>query len=106
MIRLALLLLSLTAAARAEDETVLPEGAGREAVFALCTACHDTALIRRTRLDRARWDGLMDWMTERHGMTPLDGALRVTVVDYLADKFGPGAGPGRAGMRARNPFTP
>lgn len=78
----------------------LPQGDGQEEVAALCTGCHDTSVIRRSRLDRARWDGLMDWMVERHGMPPLDAALRATVVDYLAQNFGPG----RAMSRGRNPF--
>jgi len=78
----------------------LPAGEGHDEVAALCTACHDSSVIRRSRLDRARWDSLMDWMTERHGMPPLDTTLRATVVDYLTQHFGPG----RATSRGRNPF--
>jgi hypothetical protein len=97
---LALLLLAAAPAGATEDESVLPDGDGRAEVFGLCTACHDTAVIRRSRLARTQWDGLMDWMTERHGMPPLEGELRATIVDYLARSFGPGAG----GPRGRNPF--
>jgi hypothetical protein len=42
----------------------------------------------------------MDWMAERHGMTPLEGADRSLVVDYLARHFGPAQAP----ARGRNPF--
>jgi hypothetical protein len=84
----------------AEEETILPEGEGRSETFAYCTVCHDTALIRRSRFPRARWDGLMDWMTERHGMNPLEGEFRVLIVDYLARHFGPSQTP----PRGRNPF--
>jgi hypothetical protein len=72
-----------------ETPEVLPEGAGREDTFYRCTACHGTAVIRRSRLSRERWDELMDWMTERHGMPPLEGEERRLIVDYLAGAFPP-----------------
>ncbi len=96
----ALLLLAAPAFAQDEEMSVLPDGDGRDETFALCTACHNTAIIRRTRLPRPQWDGLMDWMVEKHGMNPLDDELRTTIVDYLARHFGPAATP----PRARNPF--
>jgi cytochrome c553 len=82
-----------------EEETVLPAGEGRGETFGYCTACHNTAIIRRSQFSRPQWDGLMDWMTERHGMNPLEGELRTTIVDYLAQHFGPSQA-----TRARNPF--
>jgi len=86
--------------AQAEEETVLPDGQGRSETFGYCTACHNTAIIRRSRFTRDQWDGLMDWMTEKHAMNPLEGELRVTIVDYLANHFGPAQAP----ARGRNPF--
>lgn len=97
---LALALLALPAlAAEVEDVSVLPEGPGQEETFHGCVACHNTAVIRRSRLTRAQWDGLMDWMVERHGMNPLEADERRVIVDYLARHFGPAPVP-----RARNPF--
>lgn len=86
----------------AETEEVLPEGEGRAEVFGTCTACHSTAIIRRSRFTRQQWDDLMDWMTEKHGMNPLEGEQRTLIVDYLARAFPSSAG-GRA-RRAANPF--
>ena len=83
-----------------EDPSVLPAGAGQEEVFYSCTACHSTAIIRRSAFPRPQWDGLMDWMVEKHGMNPLEGAERVLIVDYLAQHFGPRTAP----ARGRNPF--
>jgi len=83
-----------------EEEAVLPEGEGRSETFGYCTACHNTALIRRSRLSREQWDGLMDWMTEKHGMNPLEGEFRDMIVNYLAGHFGPAQAP----ARGRNPF--
>ena len=84
----------------AETEDVLPPGHGREETFAACTACHSTAIIRRSGLTRPRWDGLMDWMVERQGMSPLEPDQRVVIVDYLAGAF-PAR---RTDPRATNPF--
>ncbi|MBS7790529.1 hypothetical protein KTR66_11010 [Roseococcus sp. SDR] len=83
-----------------EDPSILPAGQGQEEVFYTCTACHSTAIIRRSHFPREQWDGLMDWMTEKHGMNPLEGAERTLIVDYLAQHFGPRAAP----ARGRNPF--
>lgn len=84
----------------AEEETILPEGHGRAETFGYCVACHNTAIIRRSHFSRAQWEGLMDWMTEKHGMNPLEGELRQTIVDYLATHFGTSQAP----ARGRNPF--
>lgn len=83
-----------------EEETVLADGEGRSEVFGYCTACHNTALIRRSAFTRERWDELMDWMAEKHGMNPLEGEFRTTIVDYLARYYGPRA----RGPRGGNPF--
>lgn len=106
-----LLLLSVSAGALAqsaeevqrpdETEEVLPAGEGRTEAFGLCTACHSTAIIRRSGFTRDRWDGLMDWMTEKHGMPALEGEFRDTIVNYLAGAFPP-----RRTPRANNPFLP
>ena len=85
---------------RQEEETVLADGEGRSEVFGYCTACHNTALIRRSAFTRERWDELMDWMAEKHGMNPLEGEFRDTIVDYLARHYGPRA----RGRRGGNPF--
>ena len=82
-----------------ETEEALPAGHGRGEVFALCTACHSTAIIRRSGFTRERWDELMDWMTEKQGMAPLEGEMRGLVVDYLAEQYPP-----RRAPRGGNPF--
>jgi hypothetical protein len=86
-----------------ETPEILPEGEGREDTFYRCTACHGTAVIRRSRLSRERWDELMDWMTERQGMPPLEGEERRLIVDYLAGAFPPQQQRRRGGT---NPFLP
>lgn len=83
-----------------EEPSALPAGNGQEEVFYACTACHSTAIIRRSAFPRQQWDGLMDWMVEKHGMNPLEGDERTLIVDYLTQHFGPRTAP----ARGRNPF--
>lgn len=82
-----------------EDPSILPAGEGQEETFYACSACHSTAIIRRSAFSREQWDGLMDWMVEKQGMNPLEAAERRQIVDYLAQHFGP-----RQQPRGRNPF--
>lgn len=106
MLRLLLLPLFLGGAALAqpaavpEEPSVFPPGVGQEETFYACTACHSTAIIRRSGFTRAQWDGLMDWMVEKQGMNPLEPADRRQIVDYLAQHYGPRTAPSRGG----NPF--
>ena len=83
-----------------ESIDILPDDAGREDTFAVCTACHNTALIRRSAFSRDRWDEVLDWMVEKQGMPVLDPELRTSILGYLARNFAP-----RAMPRGRNPFA-
>lgn len=72
-----------------EEIDVLPAGEGREETFYTCTACHNTALIRRSGFTREQWDELMDWMVRQQNMPPLEAGQRRVIVDYLAEHFPP-----------------
>jgi len=89
----ALAALVLTSAATGqevvEEPSVLPEGAYRDEVFYLCTACHSSRLVRNQAMSRARWDETLTWMSERHGMPELEGEDRARYLDYLTAHFGP-----------------
>ena len=101
---LALLLLLHPHAGRSgEPETpdVLPPGEGRDDTFYACTACHGTAVIRRSAFARPQWDELIDWMVEKQGMSPLGPDERKVIVDYLAESFPPRSGR----QRFDNPFA-
>ena len=88
--------------AEAETPDALPDGPGRDDTFYRCTACHSTALIRRSGFTRAQWDDLMDWMVQRQNMPPLEPDMRRIIVDYLAEAFPPRRTSPRGG---RNPFA-
>jgi len=82
---------SATAPAADEVETpdVLPQGHGRDETFYTCTACHSSAVIRRSGFSRQRWDELLTWMTDTHGMQRLEGEDRALILGYLAEHFAP-----------------
>ena len=72
-----------------EDFGGLPPGPGREETHAICGACHSMRLVTQQGLDADRWDGLMDWMTEKQGMAELEKEERRLIVSYLAEHYGP-----------------
>lgn len=87
-----------------EDVEDLPAGPGREETFYNCVACHAFRLVAQQGMSRERWDGTLDWMVERHGMTAIEGAERELILDYLAEHYPPRAPAARGGWR--NPFLP
>ena len=73
----------------AEDEIgLLASGRGAAETYAACTACHSERIVIQQGLPRRQWDELLDWMVDEHGMSPLRGRLRDTVLDYLAQQYG------------------
>jgi hypothetical protein len=88
---------------REETPEEYPAGAGREETFYACTACHNFTLVAQQGQTRAQWNETLDWMTERHGMPPLEGKDREVVLGYLASAFSPKAPGGGRGWQ--NPFA-
>jgi hypothetical protein len=87
---------------RDESPEDFPAGSGREETFYACTACHGFKLVAQQGMNRRQWDESLTWMTEKHGMPPLEGDDRKLVLDYLEASFPPrGTGPARG---SPNPF--
>ena len=74
---------------RIQHIDVFRDGAARVEVLWFCTACHSSELVRRQGLTRDRWDDLLTWMTDRHGMAPLEGTDRTKFLDYLSEALPP-----------------
>lgn len=74
---------------RDESPEEFPAGPGREDTFYACTACHAFRLVAQQGMNRRQWDDSLHWMTERHGMPPLEGNDRKAVLDYLENAFPP-----------------
>jgi cytochrome c len=67
---------------------LLATGRGAAETHAACTACHSERIVIQQGLPRQQWDELLDWMVDEHGMAPLRGRLRDTVLDYLSRQYG------------------
>jgi mono/diheme cytochrome c family protein len=84
-----------------ERQEDYPAGAGREQTFYACIACHGFKLVAQQGQTRQQWDDTLNWMTQKHGMPPIDGDFRQVVLDYLASAFPPRTAPGGW----KNPFS-
>jgi virginiamycin B lyase len=83
---------------RGQQAAPLPDGAGKEAVQARCSACHGVNLITgSTGYTRERWQDLISTMIK----LPDDQAA--TVTQYLATHFPPK--PGREPVLVQGPVT-
>jgi cytochrome c len=82
-------LASGTAAMAVEPYGVLVDEPGAEATYVHCAACHSERLVAQQGLDRERWDKLLVWMVEEQGMQEIPEVERDTILDYLAQHYGP-----------------
>ncbi len=89
---------------RDENPEDYPAGAGRDDTFYACTACHGFKLVAQQGMTRRQWEDSLQWMTDRHGMSPLPAKEQKVVLDYLEATFPPRQPAGRGGWQ--NPFAP
>jgi hypothetical protein len=87
---------------RDESPEELPAGPGRDETFYACTACHNFKLVAQQGMNRRQWDESLSWMTEKHGMPPLEGEDRRIVLDYLEKTYPPSTS--SQGRGSPNPF--
>jgi len=85
---------------RDESPEEFAAGAGRDATFYACTACHNFKLVAAQGLNRAGWDDSINLMVRRHNMPQPDAKDRGTMLDYLETGYPPRAS--RGGWQ--NPF--
>ena len=89
---------------RDETPEEFPAGTGRDDTFYACTACHGFKLVAQQGMTRRQWEDSLQWMTDRHRMSPLPEKEMKIVLDYLEATFPPRApAPGRGWQ---NPFSP
>ena len=91
-------------APRDENPEDYPAGAGRDDTFYACTACHNFKLVAQQGMTRRQWEDSLQWMTDRHGMSPLPAKEQKIVLDYLEATFPPRQPAGRGGWQS--PFAP
>jgi len=69
-----------------------PQGPARQVIFKYCTSCHGIDDYAYHALDRAAWDALLT-ATHRGLDVPLPAADRSSLLDWLAERFGPNTKP-------------
>jgi Spy/CpxP family protein refolding chaperone len=79
------LMLAAPGAFAQDNYDLLPEGEGRDEVFALCSGCHSVRLVVQQGLTEKAWDKMLDWMVEEQGMAEMDEETRRVVLDYLSE---------------------
>jgi competence protein ComEA len=85
------MLLALAPAPSVKAADDLPEGAGKDVVLKVCTACHGVSEFTARRNTRAEWDEEVDKMAAR-GAKASDEEFEA-IVNYLAKNFGKDAPP-------------
>ncbi|MBV6658963.1 MAG: hypothetical protein KI785_14465 [Devosiaceae bacterium] len=70
-----------------EDLGNLPDTAGVEDTYYMCTACHSAATFAQQRLTDARWDYLWDWMISDQNMPDYGPEARESILAYLKTHF-------------------
>lgn len=65
------------------DPVDLPEGPGRDAVLANCTACHSpSTMLQQPTVPRAKWESIVGKMITLY-KAPVDEAAIPEIVDYM-----------------------
>ena len=67
----------------------MPDDEGRLEVFGFCGSCHSIDLVLQQGLSRPVWDQVLVEMVRDHEMVPLQPDVRVKVLDYLEEYYGP-----------------
>lgn len=67
----------------------MPAAEGRLQVFGFCGSCHSIDLVLQQGLSRAVWEEVLVEMVEDQEMAPLPLGIRVKVLDYLEQYYGP-----------------
>jgi hypothetical protein len=62
---------------------------GWEIVKANCTPCHSARLVTQNHGSRARWEYLIRWMQDTQGLWQFQPEMEDTILDYLAEHYGP-----------------
>ena len=67
----------------------MPDDDGRLEVFGFCGSCHSIDLVLQQGLSRPVWEQVLVEMVRDHEMAPLQSDIRVKVLDYLEEYYGP-----------------
>ena len=86
-----------------DEETGLIIAQGFEDVKKTCTVCHSPMLITQNKADRDGWLEMIRWMQDKQGLWELEPELENSILDYLAENYGPTAASRRAPLQVTFP---
>jgi mono/diheme cytochrome c family protein len=84
---LVFLLLATALPGVAQDDTALPDGAGKAIVQRMCVGCHNLKTVTSNHATKEQWSETVQQMVSR-GADGTDEEI-ATVIDYLAKNFPP-----------------
>ncbi len=76
-------------APESDPQTGLVMAEGWETVRSNCTACHSASLVTQNSGTRNHWEYLIRWMQETQGLWEFQEETEATILDYLAEYYGP-----------------
>lgn len=86
-----------------DKETGLIIAPGFEVVKQTCTVCHSPMLITQNKADRDGWREMIRWMQKEQGLQELAPEVEKTILDYLAENYGPTEASRRAPLKVEFP---
>ncbi|CAM3499134.1 hypothetical protein [Halomonas lysinitropha] len=82
----------LSGAQETDPDTGLVKAEGWETVRNNCTACHSAKLVTQNSGSRNHWQYLIRWMQDTQGLWEFEDETEETILDYLAEHYGPKEG--------------
>ncbi|WP_104204069.1 hypothetical protein [Billgrantia saliphila] len=79
----------IVTAQETDPDTGLVMAEGWETVRDNCTACHSANLVTQNSGTRNHWLSLIRWMQETQGLWEFQPETEETILDYLAEYYGP-----------------
>lgn len=72
-----------------DPDSGLVKAEGWQITKANCTACHSAKLVTQNSGTRNHWQSLIRWMQETQGLWEFQPEMENTILDYLAEHYGP-----------------
>ncbi len=103
------LMAGLVNAQETDSATGLIVAEGWESVRGICLACHSAQLITQNAGNQAVWKSRINWMQETQGLQQLPAEVEASILEYLAEHYGPRQASRRASLASElmpaNPYA-
>lgn len=89
---------TLAVAQETDPESGLIKAEGWQITKVNCTVCHSAKLVTQNSGTRNHWKSLIRWMQETQGLWEFQPDMENTILDYLAEHYGPKEGSRRPAL--------